>query len=291
MEVLRAVAVGFVFALARSGEAWAQGAGSSSTAAFPDTAPQRDASTSSRAGYPGPAAPPAQPPAQARTQAPAYQYQQYPAQSQWSWYSAQTPATPQSGYSVPAYQGAWGANTYVPPPDQKRDAKEKPTRYVSLTLSPVHLALPVFEATLEVRPTDHLGIAAVGGLGDAPPVVVGQTLVDSDDRFSVREFGAQVLVYPLSKFDGFVVGAELLSVKVSGTATVNTRTLDVTGSALAFGPLLGGKWIHESGFTLFGHLGVQRLWLKADTVASGQTITASDSRWFPLINLNAGWSF
>jgi hypothetical protein len=177
------------------------------------------------------------------------------------------------------------------PSDKKSDANEKPNRYVSLTLSPVHLALPVFEATLEVRPTEHLGIAAVGGLGDAPPVVVGQTLVESDDRFSVRELGAQFLVYPFSKFDGFVIGGELLSVKVSGTTTVNTRSVDVSGSALAFGPLLGGKWIHESGFTLFGHLGVQRLWLKAESAASGQTVSASDSRWFPLVNLNAGWSF
>jgi hypothetical protein len=153
------------------------------------------------------------------------------------------------------------------------------------------LALPVFEATLEVRPTEHLGIAAVGGLGDAPPVIVGQTLVDGEQPVSVREFGAQMLVYPLSKFDGFVVGAELLSVKVSGSATVNAQSYDVTGSALALGPLMGGKWIHESGFTLFGHLGVQRLWLKAESAVSGQSVTASDSRWFPLINLNAGWSF
>jgi len=153
------------------------------------------------------------------------------------------------------------------------------------------LALPVFEATLEVRPTEHLGISIVGGLGDEPPVVVGQTHLQGEDRYAVREIGAQVLAYPLSKFDGFVVGAELLSVKVSGSATVNAQSYDVTGSALAFGPLAGGKWIHESGFTLFGHLGVQRLWVKAESTVSGQAVDRSESRWFPLINLNAGWSF
>jgi hypothetical protein len=149
----------------------------------------------------------------------------------------------------------------------------------------------VFEATIEVRPTEHLGIAAVGGLGDAPPAIVGQSLVEGEDRYAVREFGAQLLVYPLSKFDGFVIGGEVLSVKVSGARTLNAQSYDVTGSALALGPLLGGKWIHESGFTLFGHIGVQRLWLKAESAASGQTVSANDSRWFPLINLNAGWSF
>jgi hypothetical protein len=217
-------------------------------------------------------------------------------QSQWPQYAA--PTTPQNAYSVPTYQQQWGTNAYsaggsayLPPTDRSSEAKENPTRYVSLTISPVHLALPVFEATLEVRPTEHLGIAAVGGLGDAPPVVVGQTLLEGSDRYAVREIGAQLLYYPFSNFDGFVVGGELMSVRVSGTVTVNAQSYEVTGSALAFGPLLGGKWIHESGFTLFGHLGVQRLWLKAESAVSGQNVTASDSRWFPLVNLNAGWSF
>jgi hypothetical protein len=179
---------------------------------------------------------------------------------------------------------AWGS----PVRDTKIEPEERPVRYVSVTLSPVHLALPVLEGTIEVRPTPHLGLAVVGGVGDAPPGVVGLTFLQGDERYSVREIGGQILGYATSQFDGLVIGAEVLSVKVSGTTTVSTVPVDVTGSALALGPFLGGKWIHESGFTLFGHLGIQHLWLKAEGLVSGQ---ATDSKWFPLVNLNAGWSF
>jgi hypothetical protein len=296
MEVRHAVLVGVVLLLGHPQSAWAQGAGPSSTAAFPDPAPQPGSGAVPRPSFPSPVPAPTRAPAPAPYQY--SQYPQYPPQAQWPTYTAPAPATPQGGYTVPGYQPGWGTNAYgagphanEPQRDQKTETNEKPTRYVSLTLSPVHLALPVFEATLEVRPTEHLGIAAIGGLGDAPPSVVGQNLVETDDRFAVREIGAQLLIYPFSNFDGFVIGGELLSVKVSGSTTVNTQSVDVTGSALALGPLLGGKWIHESGFTLFGHLGAQRLWLNADSASSGRTVNASDSRWFPLVNLNAGWSF
>jgi hypothetical protein len=160
---------------------------------------------------------------------------------------------------------------------------------VSLTISAVRLILPVFEPTLEARLTDHIGAAVFGGLGEATPKILGQSLVDTSDRFSVREVGGQFLAYPIGRFDGLVLGGEVMYTKVSGT--VSSESLDVSGSAVAVGPLVGGKWIHSSGFTLFAHAGVQRVWLKADSTAYGQTVNQTDAIWFPLLNVNAGWSF
>lgn len=297
MEVRRTLVVGVVTGLAWSSAALAQEGGSSSTAAFPDTAPRSDANAPSRAGFP------TSTPAPKPTPAPTYQ--PYAAQPQPQQYPAPAASVPQNAYYAPgATQQGWGASPYgsnaaadgPSPSVQHPESNEKPTRYVSLTLSPIHLALPVLEATLEVRPTEHLGIAVVGGIGKAPPVVVGQTgaFFDNGERYAVKEIGGQLLFYPLSKFDGLVLGGEIQRVTVSGTTTVETQSVDVRGSALALGPLIGGKWIHESGFTLFGHLGVQRLWLQGESTAQGQTVSLSDNdtrKWWPLVNLNAGWSF
>ena len=301
MEVRRAVVAGVVIALSWSSSANAEDAGSSSTAAFPDTLPRGnpDTSSSARAGFPGPvpaqsASPKAAPPTMNQgkypSAAPTPAYAPPVAAPQYGPPSAQPPPRSyQSGWGQSAYGAGYGS--YGQPLDRKNEAKEPPERYVTLTISPVHLALPVLEATLEARLTAHFGVAGVAGFGEAPPQLVGETIVDTSERFTVREFGAQVLAYPLRDFDGFVLGAELLSAKFSGTVNDTGQSVDIDGSALALGPFLGGKWIHESGFTLFGHLGVQRVWANADATALGHRASQSDSRWFPLVNLNVGWSF
>src|SRR5687768_4310361 len=68
----------------------------------------------------------------------------------------------------------------------------------SLTMSPVHLALPVVELTGEFRLLDKLGVAAVAGAGNSSGIFVG-------------EAGAQIRYYLIGTFiHGMQVGGEIL---------------------------------------------------------------------------------
>jgi hypothetical protein len=167
----------------------------------------------------------------------------------------------------------------APPPE--------PSRSVSLTLSPIHLFLPVFEATLEVRPTDHLGLAVIGGYGS---VTLESSLGDSTS-FTVYEIGGQVIGYPLDAFESLQLGAEFIYVHVSSDE-LNDSTTSGVGLGYAVGPLVGYKLMTNGGFTFVVQGGIQYFHAEAQAEdSSGNSAEADDRDFIPLLNLNLGWSF
>jgi hypothetical protein len=165
----------------------------------------------------------------------------------------------------------------------------EPVRYVSVSLSPLHLLSPIFELHVEAMLTPHLGVAVLGGIGsigvESPdPAINGE-------KFTAYELGAQIVGYPLKEFSSLQLGAELLWLKV---ATENFADTDISGTAsgVAVGPLVGYKFIADIGFTLFVQGGVEYVVASAEASdTQGNSATAEDSAWIPLLNFNLGWSF
>src|SRR6185369_10478727 len=80
------------------------------------------------------------------------------------------------------------------------DAPAHPRRIVSLTISPLHLTLPVLELTGEYRALDKLGVAVIAGVG---------RYTDNNLSAAAYEAGAQVRYYVVGDFrHGMQVGAE-----------------------------------------------------------------------------------
>jgi hypothetical protein len=160
---------------------------------------------------------------------------------------------------------------------------------VSATLSPLHLLLPVFELEIEVMPIPHLGISVIGGIGS---ITVESPNPDVDgEKFAAYELGAHVVGYPLKEFSSLQLGAEILWVKVS---VENFQGSDVsgTGAGVAFGPFVGYKFIADIGFTLSVQGGVQYMKVAAEAQdTQGNTASAEQDGFGPLLNFNLGWSF
>jgi hypothetical protein len=179
----------------------------------------------------------------------------------------------------------------VPPnePPAPPEKPPEPVRYVSATFSPLHLFQPIFEADVEAMLIPHLGISLIGGIGkvsiDSPdPSIDGETL-------DAYELGAHVIGYPLKDFSSLQLGAEILWIKVS---VDNYQGTDVsgTGAGIAFGPFVGYKFIADIGFTLYVQGGFQYLKIEAEAHDSqGNSESAEDDQFIPLLNFNLGWSF
>lgn len=144
----------------------------------------------------------------------------------------------------------------------------------SITFSPVHLALPMIELMGEFRPAEHVGVAAIGGLGRVSGSGISAT---------ATEIGGQFNYYFMHPFWGLHGGVEAIYLHLSDV------DVDVTASAagLTIGPYVGWKYISAIGFTFDGQLGVDFLTTSAKTSNS----STSERRVFPLLNLNIGWSF
>ncbi len=152
-------------------------------------------------------------------------------------------------------------------------------RLYSLTLSPVHLALPVVELTGEYRMAPKVSAALIGGFG---------SITADDNKFSVIEAGAQARYYPLNttKHEPHL-GVEALWLHIAGDDLDNTD-VSGTGAGLAVGPFIGYKYTASFGLTFDSQVGYQFLALKADATDGS---SASDSKGIVLLNLNLGWSF
>ncbi len=157
-------------------------------------------------------------------------------------------------------------------------------------MSPIHLIMPVFEASVEVRAHDHIGIALIGGYGKVKVKDIFRSYT-----FDVYEVGGQLLFYPISKFDkGLQLGAEVMYLHVGTADNYAGDEVTVSGSAggIAVGPLVGYKVCTSGGFTFVAQGGVQFMTAKAEASDSnGTTATDEASNIFPMINLNLGWSF
>jgi hypothetical protein len=190
--------------------------------------------------------------------------------------SAQTdqpPAAP-PGYAPPGYPppGVYAPPAWAPAPPPP----EHPRRVFSLTISPLHLFLPVVELTGEARVHDKVGVALIAGAGKyTDPDVSGISA-------TVYEAGGQVRVYIVGDFrHGMELGGELLYIHL------NDDRIAISGEGLAVGPFLGYKIMIDAGFTFDAQLGFEHISARAD----GNGATANDRTFIPLLNLNVGWSF
>jgi len=166
-------------------------------------------------------------------------------------------------------------------------AAKRPVRRVSLSLSPVHLLLPIVELEAELMAAPHFGIAAIGGIGSLK--ASSSTPGVGDARFSAYESGLQLTGYPLRDFSSLQLGAEALWVKLS-TESVGGRQVSASAGGLAIGPFVGYKLIADMGFTFFLQGGVQYMAVKGAASSGGASATVSQKSFIPLLNLNLGWS-
>jgi hypothetical protein len=185
---------------------------------------------------------------------------------------------PPAGYPPPGYPPAGypPPGVYAPPSYAPLPPPEHPRRVFSLTISPLHLTLPVVELTGEARVHDKIGVALIGGAGKyTDPNINGVSA-------TVYEVGGQVRAYVIGDFrHGMQVGGEVLYLHLSDAR------LAATGEGLAIGPFIGYKIMIDAGFTFDAQLGVEHISLQASNASN----SASDKTFIPLLNLNVGWSF
>lgn len=148
---------------------------------------------------------------------------------------------------------------------------------VSVTVSPLHLILPMGEVTAELRLADKLGVAVIAGAG-------GVRDRDTDQRIRVFEGGASARYYVTGSFrTGAQLGAEALYVYADAGAGAMTT---ISAEGLGLSPFAGYKWTHRSGLTLEGQAGVTFL------VARGTADPDTEKRAIgPLLNLQLGYGF
>lgn len=162
-------------------------------------------------------------------------------------------------------------------------------RTFSLTMSPVHLAFPIFEFTGEYAVSPKFGLAGIGGYGSTDLEKSDGTTTTTEE-IPVLELGAQAMYYPWGDFNGGMqVGAELLWIKVF---IPEEEGVTVSANGVAIGPLAGYKWVTSFGLTFVVQGGYQFLFAQAKAKNSaGDEIESSVDSGIPLLNLNVGWSF
>ncbi|MEZ4398505.1 MAG: hypothetical protein R3B06_00695 [Kofleriaceae bacterium] len=149
---------------------------------------------------------------------------------------------------------------------------------VAITMSPIHLVVPMGEVTVEARVAPRVGVAAIVGIG-------GIRDRSTDALIHLYEGGASVRYYVTGSFRGGVqVGGEALYVHADASST----TTSVAAAGLGLSPFVGYKWTHRSGFTLDAQGGVTYLTLRAEDTAG---TTASARQVGAMLNLNLGYSF
>lgn len=162
-----------------------------------------------------------------------------------------------------------------------------PLRQLSVTLSPIHLSIPVVELTGELALQPKLSVAGILGYG----TVKSESVVV--EEVTVLEIGAQVRYYLLGDFEhGLQIGAESIYINASGSGSSGATGIKVSGAGLSLGGFLGYKVVTSMGFTFDAQLGAQRVGIGAEASAStGQTASTSENSVSPLLNLNVGWTF
>ncbi len=161
-------------------------------------------------------------------------------------------------------------------------------RSLSLTISPLHLLFPLVEVTGEFRVGPRLGVAGIGGLG----AITSTTSAGDSVRLFATELGASVRYYVTGSFQGGVqVGAEAMYLYVKVDSSSTDVAVTAAADGLSIGPFLGYKWTGRSGFTFDAQGGLAYAATRANANDGSSSATASDSRLYPLLNVNVGWSF
>jgi hypothetical protein len=168
------------------------------------------------------------------------------------------------------------ASAQTPADVQPLAPAARPDPSIAITVSPIHLLIPMAEVTAEVRLAPKLGLAVIGGVGR-------MRLATTNDSVGLVEGGGSVRYYVTGSFrSGLQLGAEALYVH----ASTDDMTVDVKARGLAVSPFVGYKWTHRSGFTFDGQIGASYMAVQAKST----TQTAEKSKVGPMLNLNVGWS-
>jgi hypothetical protein len=149
---------------------------------------------------------------------------------------------------------------------------------VAITISPLHLFVPMAEVTTELRATSRLGIAVITGIGSFREM-------DTNQRVTLYEGGASARYYVTGSFrKGIQLGAEALYVHASTSST----TVDVKAAGLALSPFVGAKWTLSSGFTTELQVGASFMAARG-SASTGAMANRSDVG--PLLNMQVGYTF
>ncbi len=158
---------------------------------------------------------------------------------------------------------------------------------VTLTLSPIHVLIPMLEMQAEVRVGDFLGLSVIGGGGR----LMAKNAAGKERHFGAYEYGGQIAFYPSSVFKGLQLGAEALWMHVDVADVIGTDRVTGLGAGLTLGPFIGYKWIEEPGFTVFvqGGCSITAIHTPAKNTL-GQDATSKEPDLLLLLNFNVGWS-
>ncbi len=176
--------------------------------------------------------------------------------------------------------------------DEAAPEPQGATKMMSATFSPIHLLIPVLEVTGEMKLDDSMGAALILGYGQFTSTLQdGAGNVIREEQYAGYELGAQFRYYAVGDFDhGMQVGAEMLYVYIARDAN---DSIAASGEGLAAGPFVGYKFAASFGLTFEAQLGFEYYLVQAEAeeTTTGQTASAEDRAFIPLLNLNVGWSF
>ena len=159
------------------------------------------------------------------------------------------------------------------------------TKKLSITNSPIHLALSILELMAEYQVAPKIGAAGILGYGS-----ITETDNWGDEvEIPILEIGGQLNYYLLGNFDkGMQVGLEVLYLN----ASAEDEDVTVSVDGLAIGPYLGYKWTAGFGLTFDIQAGYEKLLFHGEAEDNfGNELEEEEVTGIPLINLNLGWSF
>ncbi|MGM0597405.1 MAG: hypothetical protein ACQES9_10245 [Myxococcota bacterium] len=161
---------------------------------------------------------------------------------------------------------------------------EKDYHSLSLTVSPFHFLMPVFEFTMEIKLAETFGAALICGGGS---VTVNEGDYD-ETEVGLFEFGAQLKYYLSGNFaKGFHLGVESMYV----VADTEVDEVSGTGTGFHLGLFGGYKYTFNNGITLEAQAGYQQYLIRAEASDGVNTASEEQSSGGLLLNLNAGFSF
>jgi hypothetical protein len=160
-----------------------------------------------------------------------------------------------------------------------RIAFAEPTA-ATITLQPVMLVMPMVDATIEVQPAAHVGVAARAGYGHVGiPFLAGA---------SFYELGGAANYYVNRSFSGWHAGAEAFWLWGDTSGYLfdqqSQAQQGMSSPERIVGAYGGYKWVGWHGLTGVLQLGVGHLDQK--TSPDGPI-----AKVIPVANMNAGWSF
>lgn len=158
---------------------------------------------------------------------------------------------------------------------------------IAVTVSPLHLIIPLIEVTGEFRLLDQVSVAGIVGAGRIQGTSAGANI-----DLTLFEIGVQGRYYVLGNFNsGLQLGVEAMQIGVAGGASNGTTEVSAKGRGLSLGAFAGYKHTFGFGLVLDGQLGYSSIIVAASGSSGSTTASTSESSRSPLLNLNIGWAF